>query len=190
MRASDRSGSARGSSSFAELLSRQLDEHVFERWPAQMHVLQLDALLIHPLDQLDQRARRMRGGYGKRSAIFSDTGLDGVRPRWKFVAIERPATENFDRGLAQVFILQLAGRADRDDAPFIDDRNAVAKLFGFLDIVRGEQDGALFATQLFHQFTDLEARLGIESGRRLVEKKQLRIVDECQRNGQALFLPA
>ena len=44
--------------------------------------------------------------------------------------------------------------------------------------------------QLLHQRVDLEARLRIEAGRRLVEKQHLRVVDqrECQR--EPLLLPA
>ena len=44
--------------------------------------------------------------------------------------------------------LNLARRAHRDDAALVDDRHAVAEPFGFLDVVRGQQNGALFAPQL------------------------------------------
>ena len=44
--------------------------------------------------------------------------------------------------------------------------------------------------QLLHERVDLEARLRVEAGRRLVEKQHLRIVDEREREREPLFLAA
>ena len=87
-------------------------------------------------------------------------------------------------------LLNLARRADGDDAAFIHDGHAVAELFGLFDVVGGQQDGALLAAQVLHQFVDFEARLRIEAGGRLVEEEHLRIVEQRQRQRQALFLAA
>ncbi len=39
----------------------------------------------------------------------------------------------------------------------------------------GQQDGALFAAEVLHQFVDFQARLRIEAGRRLIEEQHRRI---------------
>ena len=75
--------------------------------------------------------------------------------------------------MAQRARLNLARRAHGDDAALVDDGHAVAELFGFFDVVRGQQDGALLAAQLGDQLVDFEARLRIEAGGGLVEKQEL-----------------
>ena len=58
--------------SFAQALAGQLDEDVFERRPLELHVDEFEALLVHPLHQLDQRARRMMRRHDERLAIGRD----------------------------------------------------------------------------------------------------------------------
>ena len=52
------------------------------------------------------------------------------------------------------------------------------------------QDGALLGAQFFDQGVDFEAHLRVEAGGGLVEKEQRRVVDQTQRDGEALLLAA
>ena len=92
--------------------------------------------------------------------------------------------------MGRAFLLQLARRADRDDHSVIDDRDAIAETLRFLDVMRRHQNGAFLRAQLLDQVANLEAHLRIEPGRRLVEKKHLRIVDQREREREALLLSA
>ena len=97
---------------------------------------------------------------------------------------------DLDGGMGQRAVLNLARRADGDDAAFVDDGHAVAELLGLFDVVGGEQDGALLAAQVQHELVDFEARLRVEPGGGLVEEEHLGIVEQGQRQGEALFLSA
>ena len=56
--------------------------------------------------------------------------------------------------------------------------------------MRGHQNRALFRAQLLDQVANLKAHLRIEPGRRFVEKKHLRIVDQRESEREALLLSA
>src|SRR5260370_24152681 len=86
--------------------------------------------------------------------------------------------------------LYLLRSSHRDDAPFIHNRHAVAELLRLFDIVRGQQNRALLPAQLGDQLMDLEPRLRVEPSRWLIEEKQLRIVEQRQRQRDPLLLPA
>src|ERR1017187_6322909 len=92
--------------------------------------------------------------------------------------------------MGQRLFLNLARRADGDDAAFIDDGHAVAEFLRLFDVVGSEQDGALLAAQVQYELVDFEAGLGVEAGRGLVEKEHLRVVEQGQRQGEPLLLPA
>ena len=65
----------------------------------------------------------------------------------------------------------------------IDDRDAIAKLVGFVHVMRRDEDGeiALGLDALKH-FPDMHARHRVEARRRLVEKKDAGLVDEAARD--------
>ena len=72
----------------------------------------------------------------------------------------------------------------------VNDGHAVAQLLRLFDVVRGQDDGLLFALQLFDDRVNLAAHLRVQSRRRLVQKKHLRIVHQRHRQRQPLLLPA
>ena len=72
----------------------------------------------------------------------------------------------------------------------IDDSYAVAEAFRFFDVMRGHDDGFLFALEFFDNVVNFAAHLGVETGGGLVEEQHLRIVYQRQGQGQALFLSA
>src|SRR5207244_921551 len=122
--------------------------------------------------------------------IVAENGLAGVSPAGMTAIGKGLLAADLDDRMAERARLYLVRGADGDDAAFVDDGDAVAQLFCFFNVVRGDEDGSLLASQTGHQLVDLEARLRIEAGGRLVEEKQLRIVDQSKRQGEALFLAA
>ena len=86
--------------------------------------------------------------------------------------------------------IRLARRAGGDDAAAIDDRDPIAELLGLVDVVRGQQHRVAVAFHLRDFGVQFAARLRIEPGRRLVQKDELRVVDERQRDGEPLSLPS
>ncbi len=97
---------------------------------------------------------------------------------------------DLDEALAEGTLLDLARFADLDDLTLVDDGYAIAQPLSLFDVMRGQEDGALGVAELLDQAVDLEANLGIEPGGRLIQKQELRIVDQGQSEGYALFLSA
>src|ERR1044071_762626 len=83
---------------------------------------------------------------------------------------------------------ELLRGAEGDDLAVVHDRHAIAELFGFLHVVRGDDDGAACAFDSFDEIPELPPRLGIEAGGGLVEKEELGIGDEGARERQPLLL--
>src|SRR6187551_2740824 len=124
------------------------------------------------------------------AAIVAQNGADGFGPRGQFAGRSRTAESGFDTGLGGAPFLKLARRADGDDDAVVDDGDAIAKAFGFLDVMGGHEDGALFRAKLLDQVANLEAYLRVEAGGRFVEEEELRVVDEGKGESDALFLAA
>ena len=79
-------------------------------------------------------------------------------------------------------------RTRGDHAPVVDDRDAVAKLFGLVEVVGREQHRVAVSLHLQNLRVQLAPRLRIESGGRFVEQHQFRGVHKCQRQCEALPL--
>jgi hypothetical protein len=72
-----------------------------------------------------------------------------------------------------------AGRGvQRDDAPVIDQRHAVAEPLGFLHEVRHQHDRHAAVAHVLDQLPGLAAGLRIQARRHLVEHRDLRAADE------------
>ncbi len=133
-------------------------------------------------------------------AVLAADGFDaGQRsPRIGFLAARvaarlaiYPAIDSkLDHVMAAEAIDELGGSAFGDDLAVIDDGEAVAEAFGFVHVVSGEQDGATFFLEDTDYFPELAAALRIESGSRLVEKKDARVADQSGGDGEALLLAA
>ena len=147
-------------------------------------------LASEPLDHLDDGARGPAGDHRDPRAAVIERDLLRLAPLRRHARGQRRRAFDRDGGSGQGALLNLARRADGDDAALVDDGHAVAELLGLLDVVGGEQDGALLAAEVLHQLVNLQARLRIEAGRRLVEEQHLRIVEEREGQRQALLLAA
>ena len=71
----------------------------------------------------------------------------------------------------------------------IDNGQPVAEALGLVHVVRGEQNRSAFLLEAADDVPKLTPALRIESGSRLVKKKDARIADQSGRNSQALLLP-
>src|SRR5688572_19976830 len=105
-----------------------------------MNVLEAKPLLINPLDEIGDSARRARGINREKLLVVAQDMAFGIlecgdlRHNWLL-------GRNFDSRLAQRPLLDLARRPDSDDPALIDDRNSVAQAFGLFNVVRCKQDG-------------------------------------------------
>src|SRR5262249_626680 len=66
-----------------------------------------------------------------------------------------------DAGLVTRAGFKLARRAESDDFAVINDGDAITEALGFLDVVRGHDDGFLFAAQFINDVVNLATHLGI-----------------------------
>ena len=82
-------------------------------------------------------------------------------------------------------------RSLRHDPAVIDDRDPVRDAVRFVHVVRREKDGHAFGfVQMLDVRPELIAALRIEAERRLVEKQNLRRVQQAARDLQPPFHPA
>src|SRR5690606_37372080 len=84
--------------------------------------------------------------------------------------------------------LKLGRGADCDNPPPVDDGDAVAKLLGFGEDVRAQQDGAALA-QRMNQAANVLHLLRVEADGWLVENQHFRVVDERLRQPDTLPHP-
>ncbi|WP_425519860.1 hypothetical protein [Streptomyces yatensis] len=69
------------------------------------------------------------------------------------------------------------------------DRDPVRQLLGLVQILRGEQHGRSVAGELLRRIPHLDARLGVKTGRRLVQEYHRRIPDEAHSDVQPAAHP-
>src|SRR5580658_3222666 len=79
-------------------------------------------------------------------------------------------------------------RIDVDDATVLHDGYAVAEALGLFHQMSGQEDRFSALADAAHEIPNRPPRLWVKPGGQLVEKHQLRIVDQREGNKQALFL--
>ena len=80
-----------------------------------------------------------------------------------------------------------ARRLRREQAPAVDERDAVAHGLGFDHVVRRQQDRPPLALQLADQVPELARRERVHAGRRLVEEEHARVAHQAAREVQSLL---
>ena len=95
---------------------------------------------------------------------------------------------HFDEAARQL-LPKAPGLVHRQHLPFVHQRNARTPL-RFIEVGRGHHDGDAARQELRQQLPELPARDGIDTGRRLVQHDERRLVDERARQRQLLFHPA
>ena len=77
----------------------------------------------------------------------------------------------------------MRGRAKRDQLSFANDRNVIGKRFGFVQIVRAQDDGMSAPAQTGNRIAHLLGAVRVHRGGWLVEKEDARVVqhraDQC-----------
>src|SRR5882762_9626311 len=173
-----------------QMAAGQVYEDVFETGLARAEVFELVALLV---DRSEQRGNgEMRFAHVEADCtVLAADGFDaGQRaPRIGFLAVRvavglaiHSATDSaidseLDHVMAAEAVDEVGGSAFGDDLAVIDDGEAVAEAFGLVHVVSGEEDRPTFFLEDADNVPELPAALGIESGGRLVEKKDARIAD-------------
>ena len=76
---------------------------------------------------------------------------------------------------------ELLARALRDQAPGVDDADAVAEALGLLHVVGRVEDGETLPLQGLHRLEDGVAALWVDADRRFVEDEQPRLVKQARR---------
>src|SRR5262245_43691940 len=79
----------------------------------------------------------------------------------------------------------LARRADREDAPFVDDRDAIAEPLRLLHVVGRVEERAALRSQTGERLEDVVARLRVHAGGGLVEDQELGRVEVAGREIEA-----
>ena len=77
---------------------------------------------------------------------------------------------------------QLGEGAVHDDPTLVEDRDPVGELFGLVQVLRGEQHRGPAPGELLDGPPHLESRLGVETGRRLVEEDDRWVPDQAHRD--------
>src|SRR5437763_160427 len=81
------------------------------------------------------RASRLARRHADRQSVRADVGGVRVGERRRIAVGKRLLTADVDLRKTKCAPADLVGCTHRDDAPFVDDGDAVAELFGFLDVV-------------------------------------------------------
>src|SRR5260370_19867105 len=85
---------------------------------------------------------------------------------------------------------EFSGGVDIDNTAMVHDSDAVAQPLRFLHEMSGQEYRGPAIADAPHEVPDRASGLRIETGRQLVEKNDLGVVDERQRNEQPLLLAA
>ena len=82
--------------------------------------------------------------------------------------------------------LERGGRVDGERLAVVDDRDPLAQDVRLLHVVRREERRLAGAVEVFEDAPEVDARLRVDAGRRLVEEEHLRLVDERAGDHQPL----
>src|SRR5262249_17900332 len=105
-------------------------------------------------------------------------------------AIGAIAQSELDHVLASEADDQFLRCALGDDLAPVDDCDVITQSLGLVEIMRRQQDRPPLLAVSATTLPQLTARLRIEPRRRLVEKQQVGIANQCARDGQTLSLTA
>ena len=135
----------------------QLEVDVFEAGTGHREVEQAFAALDRKRCQPVEQAGRVVG-------LLGDQGARGVD------VADLVAGDPLDA--------ELGGRADREDAAVLDDRDPVGELLGLVEVVGRQKDGLAELLERADRLPGGAAGGRVEAGRRLVEEDQLGIADQ------------
>ena len=82
-------------------------------------------------------------------------------------------------------LLELVEGAVHDDPALVEDRDPVGELFGLVEILRRQQHRVPLRGEFLDRLPHLDAGLGIEPVRRLIEEDDRRISDQAHGDVEA-----
>ena len=161
-------------------VSGEREEHVVERGPVDLEVLELHAGLVEPSHGLREYARAGADRHADRAALALRLPRPvGHRPERleRTIAVGGLTEDDLD-ALAAVAVLQLVGRALGDHAAVVDHRDLVGQVVGLLEVLRREENGRALPHELGDHVPHRQPRAGVEARGGLVEEEDRRARDE------------
>src|SRR5579859_7710265 len=136
-------------------------------------------------------AWRRRPGRRTGAAVALQARLahEGLRSKQRQRAIHLAAETESDH-VPRDLVFQLLGRTFGDDAPVVDDRQAVAQSVRLFEVVGGEKDRHPGFAQPPDLGPEPRPPLRVEAGRRFVEEQQPRAVNQPERDVEPPALAA
>src|ERR1700690_4206666 len=132
----------------------------------------------------------VKGIHGQRETVGDPPHAPYPGKRSDCVLIEQPSRKGqLDHVLASERSDELARRPQRNGLAVVDDADAVTQALSFVHVVRRQQHGAPAPLEALDDVPKLQARLGVEPRRWLIEEDELRVSDERACDGEALLLP-
>src|SRR5688572_27449392 len=171
--------------SVANQLAGELQVRVLQRRHNRAEVGHSNPVLGDAVDDMGYQI--ISGSLNSDPRTVHRDGLD-VRNRPKAIARAAIVGRHDDRPLGTVPGNQPLGTVDFDDFAALDDRHAIAEPLGLFHQMRGQKDRLAARADAAHQVPARPPRLWIEPGRQLVEKDDVRIVDEGKDDEEALSL--
>jgi hypothetical protein len=83
-----------------------------------------------------------------------------------------------DHSLLAELTHQLRLVLDQNDLALVDHADAVGHVLGFLNVMRGQDDGHAGGAQIAHHLPHVLAQFDVDAGGRLVEEQDLRLMRE------------
>jgi hypothetical protein len=81
-------------------------------------------------------------------------------------------------------LLEFGEGAVLDDRALVQDRDAVGKLLGLIEVLGGQQHGRAALGELLDCLPHLDPRLWVQAGGRFVEEDDRRVADQAHRDVQ------
>src|SRR5476651_1160519 len=164
-------------------------EHVIEAW-----ALEPDRDELHP-GRVEQTQNRRHGDL---AAVDIEPHHSVLRRR---LAHEWLPFQQVERGLlvalhaqrhqvAGDLALQLLGRAQRHDLAVVDDRDPVAQRVSLVQVMRGQEHRRAAIVHAAHLVPNARPALRVEAGGRLIQEKNLRVVNEPEPDVEPALLAA
>ena len=156
-------------------VAHQADEDIFERTLPRLQVAEADVGFAEVAQQSGDP-----GALGLR--VIGEHQVGAVGRQHHRVPCERgrhgiqPLLQMQDQLLLAELAHQLGLVLDQNDLAFVDDADAVGHLLGFLDVMRGQDDGDAGGAQIAHHLPHVLAQFDVDAGGRLVEEQDLRLV--------------
>src|SRR5262245_25777264 len=173
--------------SVANLMAGELKKHILECRKLGAEVDDADPVLAQTVDHVRHQVVAAAANRHPRSLAAHRVHL---RHRLEPIASLGVLGDNDDASFGAMTAHQRGRRSDIDDAAVVDDCDTVAQALGLLHQMRGQKHRLAAIADAAHEIPDRAARLRVEAGRQLVEEHHFGVVDQRERDEQALFLPA